>query len=108
MQPRTLAELRALLGSSVLTPSLPGPVRPEADDGSALITGVTHDSRAVQPGDLYAALPGTHAHGGDFAAAARAAGAVAMLTDIPGPHPIPTIEVERPRALERAGIRNEL
>ena len=48
------------------------------------LTGCTHDSRAVQPGDLYAALPGAHAHGADFADAAVAAGAVAVLTDPEG------------------------
>ena len=39
------------------------------------VTGVTLDSRAVLPGDLYAALPGTRAHGADFTAAAVEAGA---------------------------------
>ncbi|MGW7118313.1 UDP-N-acetylmuramoyl-L-alanyl-D-glutamate--2,6-diaminopimelate ligase, partial [Streptomyces xanthophaeus] len=27
-----------------------------------VITGITHDSRAVRPGDLYAALPGAKLH----------------------------------------------
>lgn len=48
------------------------------------VTGVTLDSRAVHPGDLYAALPGFNAHGAAFARAAVAAGAVAVLTDDPG------------------------
>ena len=48
------------------------------------VTGVTHDSRAVQPGDLYAALPGTQVHGAEFSRAAVAAGAVAILTDPAG------------------------
>jgi UDP-N-acetylmuramoyl-L-alanyl-D-glutamate--2,6-diaminopimelate ligase len=48
------------------------------------ITGVTHDSAAVLPGDLYAALPGTHTHGARFADRAVAAGAVAVLTDVAG------------------------
>jgi UDP-N-acetylmuramoyl-L-alanyl-D-glutamate--2,6-diaminopimelate ligase len=48
------------------------------------VTGVTLDSRDVRPGDLYAALPGSRAHGADFAAAAAAAGAVAVLTDPAG------------------------
>ena len=48
------------------------------------MTGVTHDSRAVQPGDLYAALPGTRVHGAEFSQAAVAAGAVAILTDPAG------------------------
>jgi UDP-N-acetylmuramoyl-L-alanyl-D-glutamate--2,6-diaminopimelate ligase len=53
-------------------------------DGEVLVTGVTLDSRSVLPGDLYAALPGFHAHGADFAAGAIAAGAVAVLTDPEG------------------------
>ena len=48
------------------------------------VTGVTHDSRAVRPGDLYAALPGARTHGAGFAASAAAAGAVAILTDAGG------------------------
>jgi UDP-N-acetylmuramoyl-L-alanyl-D-glutamate--2,6-diaminopimelate ligase len=45
---------------------------------------VTLDSRHVQPGDLYAALPGSHAHGADFSGDAVARGAVAILTDPAG------------------------
>ncbi|MDO5661468.1 MAG: UDP-N-acetylmuramoyl-L-alanyl-D-glutamate--2,6-diaminopimelate ligase [Brachybacterium sp.] len=48
------------------------------------ITGVTLDSRAVRPGDLWCALPGARAHGADFAAQAAGLGAVAALTDADG------------------------
>src|SRR5579863_10085791 len=48
------------------------------------LTGVTLDSRAVRPGDLYAALPGARAHGAAYAEQAVAAGAVAILTDPDG------------------------
>jgi UDP-N-acetylmuramoyl-L-alanyl-D-glutamate--2,6-diaminopimelate ligase len=48
------------------------------------LTGVTHDSRSVRPGDLYAALPGATVHGARFCADAAAAGAVAVLTDPAG------------------------
>jgi UDP-N-acetylmuramoyl-L-alanyl-D-glutamate--2,6-diaminopimelate ligase len=48
------------------------------------LTGVTHDSRAVRPGDLYAALPGSTVHGARFCPEAAAAGAVAVLTDPAG------------------------
>jgi UDP-N-acetylmuramoyl-L-alanyl-D-glutamate--2,6-diaminopimelate ligase len=48
------------------------------------VTGVTHDSAAVLPGDLYAALPGSHTHGARFADRAVAAGAVGVLTDPAG------------------------
>jgi UDP-N-acetylmuramoyl-L-alanyl-D-glutamate--2,6-diaminopimelate ligase len=54
----------------------------EADD--VLVTGVTLDSRAVVPGDLYAALPGFNVHGARFGADAVEAGAVAVLTDAAG------------------------
>lgn len=48
------------------------------------VTGITHDSAAVQRGDLYAALPGSKHHGAEFCDAAAAAGAVAVLTDPAG------------------------
>jgi len=50
------------------------------------ITGVTADSRLVRPGYLFAALPGAKVDGRDFAPAAAAAGAAAILAsgDIPG------------------------
>lgn len=73
-RPRPLAELADLLGATASPYERPR--------GSA--TGVTHDSRAVAPGDLYVALPGSRFHGADFVAAAVEAGAVAVLTDPAG------------------------
>jgi UDP-N-acetylmuramoyl-L-alanyl-D-glutamate--2,6-diaminopimelate ligase len=52
--------------------------------GPAGVTGITHDSRLVRPGDLYAALPGSQVHGARFCAQAAAAGAAAVLTDPAG------------------------
>jgi UDP-N-acetylmuramoyl-tripeptide--D-alanyl-D-alanine ligase len=46
---------------------------------AARITGVTIDSRAVAPGDLFVALPGTRTDGARFAADALRAGAAAVL-----------------------------
>jgi UDP-N-acetylmuramoyl-L-alanyl-D-glutamate--2,6-diaminopimelate ligase len=70
---------------------------------SVAVTGVTHDSAAVRPGDLYAALPGTRSHGAQFARAALAAGAVAVLTDQAGASVVgdvdaPVLVVDDPRA----------
>ncbi len=48
------------------------------------MSGITHDSRRVQPGDVYAALPGSRQHGARFCEQAAAAGAVAILTDPDG------------------------
>ena len=44
-----------------------------------LITGVTADSRKVEPGFLFAALPGSKVDGKDYLAAAIARGAVAAI-----------------------------
>ncbi|HVI50857.1 MAG TPA: UDP-N-acetylmuramoyl-L-alanyl-D-glutamate--2,6-diaminopimelate ligase [Candidatus Sulfotelmatobacter sp.] len=43
------------------------------------VTGITLDSRAVRPGDLFAALPGRKMDGRDFIGAAIEKGAVAIL-----------------------------
>ncbi|MFD9125206.1 UDP-N-acetylmuramoyl-L-alanyl-D-glutamate--2,6-diaminopimelate ligase [Kitasatospora sp. NPDC059571] len=48
------------------------------------VTGITHDSRAVRPGDVYVAFPGANHHGAAFAGKAVQAGAVAVLTDPAG------------------------
>src|SRR5829696_10317247 len=48
------------------------------------VTGVTLRGQNAQPGDLFAALPGTSSHGARYAADAVAQGAVAVLTDAAG------------------------
>ncbi len=53
-------------------------------DASVPVSGpVVIDSREAQPGSLFVALPGTRADGHEFAAAAVAAGAVAVLAARP-------------------------
>lgn len=52
--------------------------------GATTVTGLCLDSRAVLPGDLYAAVPGANRHGAEFSASAAAAGASAILTDSEG------------------------
>lgn len=68
-----LATIGALIG--VVVP---------ADSGSVPVTGISLNSRAVQPGDLYVALPGATRHGADFVTQAVQAGAAAVLTDDAG------------------------
>jgi len=51
---------------------------------SGMTSGITHDSRRVRPGDVYAALPGSRQHGARFCEQAVQAGAVAILTDPAG------------------------
>ncbi|GAB3822164.1 UDP-N-acetylmuramoyl-L-alanyl-D-glutamate--2,6-diaminopimelate ligase [Tessaracoccus terricola] len=53
-------------------------------DSRVPVSGISLDSRDIVPGCLYVALPGRRAHGADFAAAAVAAGAVAVATDAQG------------------------
>src|SRR5688500_14157790 len=91
--PVTLGVLAPLAGST-------------APVGSAdvVVTGATHDSASVQPGDLFAALPGARHHGARFVAQAAAAGAVAVLTDEAGRDDadaagLPALVVDDPRAV---------
>ena len=49
-----------------------------------VLTGITLDSRAVGPGALFAAMPGSAVHGAAYIATALAAGAAAILTDAAG------------------------
>src|SRR5204862_5591692 len=62
--PRNLAEIAELLGVAA----------PASD---VQVSGVTLASDAVEPGDLFAGLPGSKAHGARLASAAAPAGAVA-------------------------------
>jgi UDP-N-acetylmuramoyl-L-alanyl-D-glutamate--2,6-diaminopimelate ligase len=73
------------------------------DDGPT-VTGLTLSSDRVVPGDLYAALPGSRAHGASFAGKAVAAGGVAVLTDPTGADlcgnlEVPVLVVDEPRRL---------
>lgn len=53
----------------------------EAGDAAGIeISGIAYDSRKVEPGFLFAAIPGFKTDGHDFIAGAEAAGAVAALT----------------------------
>ena len=55
-----------------------------AGGADPVLAGLAVDSRQVRPGYLFAALPGTQAHGAGFVAAALDKGAVAVLTDAEG------------------------
>ncbi len=95
-RPKTVADL-GLTARNGLNPAL---------------AGLTVDSRAVQPGFLFAAMPGVTVHGASFVAKALAQGAAAVLTDATGArlaaealaaHPVALIVAEDPReALARA------
>lgn len=76
-------------------------------DGSAdtVVTGVSLATSGVQPGDLFAALPGARAHGAAFVDQAIVAGASAVFTDPDGARriegagaTIPSLVVADPRS----------
>lgn len=56
----------------------------QSGDSRARITAITLDSRAVRPGTLFAALPGSRVHGAEFIDPALRMGASAILTDRQG------------------------
>ncbi|WP_236240980.1 UDP-N-acetylmuramoyl-L-alanyl-D-glutamate--2,6-diaminopimelate ligase [Streptomyces sp. CC228A] len=96
VRPTPLGVLAARLDA----PAPRAPQPPQEDE--AQVTGITHDSRAVRPGDIYAALPGARLHGADFAAQAAGLGAVAVLTDPTGADRaaatgLPVLVVDDPR-----------
>jgi len=74
---------------------------------SVPVTGISLNSRAVRPGDLYVALPGATRHGADFVSQAVDAGAVAVLTDDAGARmlalsndiPVPVLLADEPRSV---------
>lgn len=82
----------------------PVPLSAVVPGGPAVaVTGVTIDSRAVRPGDLYVGLPGAATHGARFADQAVVSGAAAVLTDPDGAalvadRGVPVIAVADPRA----------
>ncbi|MFI7023534.1 UDP-N-acetylmuramoyl-L-alanyl-D-glutamate--2,6-diaminopimelate ligase [Micromonospora sp. NPDC049900] len=96
-RPRTVTGIRLGDLAALLT------VAPSTS-ADPLVTGVTHASQEVRPGDLYAALPGARRHGAEFAAGAAQAGAVAVLTDPAGAESaagtgLPVLVVDDPRAV---------
>jgi UDP-N-acetylmuramoyl-L-alanyl-D-glutamate--2,6-diaminopimelate ligase len=74
---------------------------------SVQVTGISLDSRSVERGDLYVALPGAARHGADFATTAIGSGAVAVLTDDAGAKllalgsdiAVPVLVVAEPRSV---------
>lgn len=76
-----------------------------------VISGIALDSRRVEPGDLFVALPGQHSHGRRYLADAVRRGAVAILTGqegwvFDGSPPLPGFAANSPRrALAVASAR---
>ncbi|MFL6090830.1 MAG: UDP-N-acetylmuramoyl-L-alanyl-D-glutamate--2,6-diaminopimelate ligase [Aeromicrobium sp.] len=87
---RTLDEIAALLD-----------VEAPPSHAAEIVTGLSLNTKRVQPGDVFLALPGGRAHGIEFASQAIDAGAVAILTDPAGAgqvDAVPLLVVDEPRA----------
>lgn len=69
------------------------------DTADLTVRGLTLDSRKVEPGFVFAALPGVKVHGRDFIPKALANGAAVILTDTPVEASVPVIVVDEPAAL---------
>jgi UDP-N-acetylmuramoyl-L-alanyl-D-glutamate--2,6-diaminopimelate ligase len=74
------------------------PVRLAGADGDPPLTAVVHDTGAVTDGALFCCVRGSRADGHDLAAAALAAGAVALVVDHPLPLDVPQLVVPDVRA----------
>jgi UDP-N-acetylmuramoyl-L-alanyl-D-glutamate--2,6-diaminopimelate ligase len=73
-------------------------------DGALAIREVRDDSRLVEPGDLFVAVPGVAADGRRFIADAAARGAVAIVVEGEPPGPFPGVVVTVPSARRALGV----
>jgi UDP-N-acetylmuramoyl-L-alanyl-D-glutamate--2,6-diaminopimelate ligase len=69
------------------------------------VTGLSHDSRRVRPGDWFFALAGQHADGARFAAQALALGAGAVVTEAPTGQTPEVRVIDARRSMARAAAR---
>src|SRR6201986_4676908 len=77
---------------------------PQAE--AVVVTGLTADSRAVKPGDLFFALAGSKTDGARFVESAIAAGAVAIAGEHGSSNRVPFVTTPNPRrALALAAAR---
>ncbi|MCT1386177.1 UDP-N-acetylmuramoyl-L-alanyl-D-glutamate--2,6-diaminopimelate ligase [Brachybacterium sp. p3-SID1565] len=93
---------RAGVSIGALAAELGAAPPPSLTDLEATVSGVTLDSRGVEAGDLWCALPGANAHGADYVEQAVSRGAVLALTDDAGAEAcaragLPALVVENPR-----------
>jgi len=79
--PKTVAELAEKFPLEVA--SNPGDANHRTHLATA-ITGIASDNRDVEPGEMFAALPGLQVHGAKFATDATTRGATVILTDHEG------------------------
>ncbi len=95
----TLSELAHSLQAELVAPDrgadsqTPADAQTPAGAAGIRVVDVTHDSRRVAPGALFACIPGAACDGHRFAPDAVAAGAVALLTERPVGADVPCLVV---------------
>lgn len=72
-------------------------VQASSGNSQVIVRGMSMDSRQVQPGDLYACVPGFKVDGHDFAVKAIASGAVAIVVERFLPIDVPQVKVSNVR-----------
>jgi UDP-N-acetylmuramoyl-L-alanyl-D-glutamate--2,6-diaminopimelate ligase len=72
-------------------------VQASSGNSQVIVHGMSMDSRRVQPGDLYACVPGFQVDGHDFAANTIASGAVALVVERFLPLNVPQVKVSNVR-----------
>jgi UDP-N-acetylmuramoyl-L-alanyl-D-glutamate--2,6-diaminopimelate ligase len=84
---------------SAIIDQLPAPMFTEAvGDTTTSVSEITHDSRAVTTGCMFVCIPGGTADGHDFAPAAVAAGATALMVERVLPVDVAQVVVNNARA----------
>ncbi len=89
---RREATLASILGRT----TIPGLLQVTGNDG-AVVASITHDSRRVEPHSMFCCVVGATFDGHEFASAARAAGASALLVERLLPVDLPQIVVRSVR-----------
>ena len=102
VEPVTLRTLREALADAGFPPLAAA----KGVDWGTEVTGISMDSRSVEPGDLYVALGGANRHGAEFASQVAAAGAAAVLTDDDGVRLLAASDLGGVPVLTAGGLRD--
>jgi len=101
----TLRDAAALVSGARVEPGSSGSAE-SAGAAALAVGGLAFDSRTVQPGDLFFAVPGFKVQGSEFVAEAVARGAVAVVAEGPVATPVPRLRVSSVRdAMGRIAAR---
>jgi len=73
------------LGTLIASAQMLLPEARSVDQPDTPVAAIAHDSRTVSPGSVFVAVPGLHADGAAFAAAAIGRGAIAVVAESPAP-----------------------